>query len=59
MREYLSDAKSNDLMRGFCAYLDLTVEIPRVCNGEKSTIQTLISEEAGLLAKYLRDEKRE
>jgi hypothetical protein len=35
------------------------VDIPRVCHGEKSSIETLISEEALLFAKYLRNEKKE
>jgi len=33
------------------------VEIPRIKHGNKQTIDTLISEEALLFAKYLRQEK--
>jgi hypothetical protein len=46
----LSGSKSNELKRAFYAYFDLMVDIPRVCHGEKSSIETLISEEANLLA---------
>ncbi len=45
-REYLSDTKSNDLMRQFYDYFEQTVAIPGVCHGEKSSIETLIREEA-------------
>ncbi|MCJ7560205.1 CRISPR-associated endonuclease Cas1 [Candidatus Bathyarchaeota archaeon] len=58
-REYLSDSKTNDLMRRFYAYLDWKVKIPRIRHGNRSSIETLISEETLLLAMYLRDEKRD
>jgi len=35
----------------------MNVEIPRIRHGNKQTIETLINEEAYLLAKYLRNEK--
>lgn len=50
--------KTNDLMRAFYAYIESMVEVPRVCHGEKSSIETLISEEAGLIASYLRGERK-
>jgi len=34
------------------------VEFPRIKNGKKQTIETLISEEALLLAKFIRDEHK-
>ena len=37
-------------------FFESTVEIPRVKNGQKQSIETLINEEARLLAKYLRNE---
>jgi hypothetical protein len=40
-------------------YFEGCVEIPRIKVGEKQTIETLISEEALLFAKYLRNEKKE
>jgi hypothetical protein len=58
-REYLSDSKTNDLMRRFYAYLESKVEVPRVRHGNKSSIETLINEEALLLGMYLRNEKKD
>lgn len=58
-REYLSASKTNDLTRRFYAYLDWKVSIPRVGHGNRSSIETLISEEASLLASYLRNERKE
>ena len=58
-REYLSDSKTNDLTRRFYAYLDWKVKIPRIGHGNKSSIETLITEEASLLAMYLRAEIKE
>jgi len=40
-------------------YFELTVEIPRIKVGKKQTFGTLINEEALLLAKFLRNEKKE
>lgn len=57
-REYLSDSKTNDLARRFYAYLDWHIKIPRIRHGDRSSIETLISEEALLLAMYLRNEKK-
>jgi CRISPR-associated protein Cas1 len=58
-REYLSDSKTDDLMRRFYAYLDWHVQIPRIRHGNRSSIETIISEEASLLAMYLRNEGTE
>jgi hypothetical protein len=57
-KEYLSNSKTDDLMRRLYAYLDWKVQIPRVRHGNKSSIETLINEEALLLAKFLRNEKQ-
>ena len=38
------------------AYFETLVEIPRMKVGQSQTIETLISEEALLLAKYLQNE---
>jgi hypothetical protein len=40
-------------------YFETNLEIPRIKVGERQTIETLISEEALLLAKYLRNEKKD
>jgi len=57
-REYLNDKKTMNLMRDLTAYFEKTVEIPRIMHGNRQSIETLISEEALLLAKYLRSERR-
>jgi hypothetical protein len=38
--------------------LEITVEIPRINHGNKQPLDTLISEEAILLAMYLRNERK-
>ena len=40
------------------ALFEAIVEVPRMRIGVKQTIETLINEEALLLAKFLRDEKK-
>ena len=55
----MGDSKTNDLMGRFHAYLDWKVRIPRIGHGNKSSIETLISEEASLLAMYIRNEKKD
>jgi hypothetical protein len=44
-------------MKDFYAYLECKVELPRIRHGIRQTLETLINEEALLLAKYLRDER--
>jgi hypothetical protein len=44
-------------MRDFYAYLEGKVEVPRIRVGSKQTLESLINEEALLLAKYLRNER--
>jgi hypothetical protein len=56
-REYLNDPLTKELMRDFYAYLEGKVEVPRIRHGSKQTLETLINEEALLLAKYLRNER--
>jgi hypothetical protein len=46
-------------MRRFYAYLDWKVKIPRIRHGEKSSIETLISEEVLLSGMCLRNEERD
>ena len=58
-REYLNDTDSKGLMRGLNELFEVKVDIPRIRHGKKQSIETLISEEAFLLAKFLRNEKRE
>jgi CRISPR-associated protein Cas1 len=58
-REYLNDAETKDFTTKLNACFETMVEIPRIKVGERQTIETMISEEAILLAKYLRIEKKE
>jgi hypothetical protein len=57
-REYLNDSQIRDLMKRINIFLKSKVEIPRIRLGKKQTIETLINEEALLLAKFLRQERK-
>jgi CRISPR-associated endonuclease Cas1 len=56
-REYLNDMETRAFTAKLNCYFEATVEIPRIKVGQRQTIETLISEEALLFAKYLRKEK--
>jgi len=56
-REYLNDAMTRSLMRALNNYFESKVEVPRIRYGFYQTLETLINEEALLLAKYLRGER--
>jgi len=58
-REYLNNFLTKDLTKRLSKYFEMEVEIPRIRIGKKQTINTLINEEALLLAKYLRNERKE
>jgi hypothetical protein len=53
-REYLNDVKTRDFMDQLNDFFESFVEIPRIKVGERQTIETLMNEEALLLAKYQR-----
>ena len=55
---HLCEYETNDLADGLNSLFNKMVEIPRIKVGKKQTLDTLISEEALLFAKYLRNEKR-
>jgi len=57
-REYLNVEKTNELIKGLYDYFEKKIEIPRVKWGKKQTIETLINEEAMLLASYIRNERK-
>lgn len=57
-REYLNDAETKDFISKLNNYFETVVEIPRIKVGERQTIETLINEEALLIAKYFRNEKK-
>jgi CRISPR/Cas system-associated endonuclease Cas1 len=58
-REYLNDLDSKKFMHGLNSLFQTEVEIPRIRHGKKQTFETLINEEALLLAKFLRKERKE
>ena len=57
-RQYLNEELTNKLIKKLNAYFESTVEIPRIKVGKRQKLETLIDEEALLLAKYLRDERK-
>jgi CRISPR-associated protein Cas1 len=57
-REYLNNDSTRDFMRKLNTFFETVVEIPRIKHGKRQTVETLIDEEALLLAKYLRNEKQ-
>jgi CRISPR/Cas system-associated endonuclease Cas1 len=56
-REYLNNVETRRMMKEHEKYFESKVEIPLIRHGKKQRLETLINEEALLLAKYLRDEK--
>jgi CRISPR/Cas system-associated endonuclease Cas1 len=58
-RIHLCSYETNDLAEGLNSLFNTEVQIPRIKHGYKQTLDTLISEEALLLAKFLRNERRE
>ena len=57
--EYLSKPLARDFMNRLNSFLESKVEVPRVKCGNRQEIESLLNEEALLLAKYLRDERSE
>jgi CRISPR/Cas system-associated endonuclease Cas1 len=55
-RQYLSKPLAKDMMNKLNSFFESTVQVPRIRQGKKQTIETLINEEALLLAQYLRNE---
>lgn len=58
-RIHLCEYEADSLAEGLNLFFDRFVDVPRVRHGNRQTVDTLISEEALLLAKYLRNEKKE
>jgi CRISPR-associated protein Cas1 len=56
-RQYLKETKTRELTDQLNRFFEFQVNIPRIKRGRKQEIETLISEEALLLAEYLRNEK--
>ena len=57
-RQYLNETMTNEFIKRLNDYFESKVEIPRIKVGKRQEIETLINEEALLLAKYLRDERK-
>lgn len=57
-RQYLNEKMTNEFIKRLNVYFESKVEIPRIRVGKRQEIETLINEEALLLAKYLRDERK-
>jgi len=49
---------TTDLVRKLYRYFESTVDVSRIMHGNRQTLETLISEEALLFAKFLRDERK-
>ena len=57
-RIHLCEFETDGLAEGFNSLFEREVEIPRMRHGSRQTLDTLISEEALLLARFLRSEKQ-
>ena len=58
-RIHLCEYETDSLADGLNGLFNRTVDIPRIRHGKRQTFDTLINEEALLLAKFLRNEKKE
>ena len=58
-REFLSDDETEGLTDSLNKFFESKVEIPRMKVGKRQSFETLINEEALLLAKYLRHERKD
>jgi len=56
-RQFLRKESARNMIDKLNAYFESIVAIPRIKHGKKQTIETLINEEALLLAQYLRNER--
>ncbi|MGD0159354.1 MAG: CRISPR-associated endonuclease Cas1 [Candidatus Bathyarchaeia archaeon] len=56
-REYLKDFQTLSFVKSLNQYFENKIVLPRVRRGEQQEIETLINEEALLLAMYLRNER--
>ena len=55
-REYLNDTETRRILKELEKYFASRVDIPLIRHGKRQRIETLINEEALLLARYLRGE---
>ncbi|MDH5688009.1 MAG: hypothetical protein OEZ48_09145 [Candidatus Bathyarchaeota archaeon] len=57
-REYLNGSKTRELIRELYDLFESMVAVPRIRIGKRQSVETLIREEALLLAKFLRKERK-
>ncbi len=57
-RKYVNDKKTRDLMKHLVTFCELEVQVPRMKIVKRQTVETLISEESLLFAKYLRNDRK-
>jgi CRISPR-associated protein Cas1 len=57
-REYLNDVETREFTKRLNKHFETTVEIPRIRVGKRQTLETLINEEALLLARFLRTKEK-
>ena len=55
-RIHLSEFETASLAEGLNEFFDLRTDIARMRHGSSQTVDTLISEESSLLARFLRNE---
>lgn len=56
-RKYLSHSETNKLVEALNKHFEVKVDVPRMRRGKRQSVEALISEEASLLAMYIRNEK--
>ena len=56
-RQYLNEELQSEFFRNVNAYFRTEVDIPRIRVGQRQEVESLINEEALLLAKFLRNEE--
>ena len=57
-RQYLKDTKTRNMMKELDAFFQSRVEIPAMRHGNSQAVETLISKEAQILAKFIRADKK-
>lgn len=58
-RIHLCEYEADSLADGLNGLFNRRVDIPRIKHGKRQTLDTLVNEEALLLAKFLRNERKE
>jgi hypothetical protein len=57
-REYLNDKETRRMMKELQKFLKSKVDVPLLRHGKRQRFETLINEDALLLAKHLREEQK-